>query len=361
MKIESKKQKTVLLGLSGGVDSSVAAILLKKQGYKVIGAFMKCYSDSKNKFTGECNWIEERKMAQKVAIQLDIPLITLDLEDQYKKEVIDPMIKDYQKGLTPNPDIACNTIVKFPWLWNEAKKHGADFIATGHYVRIKKTPSGFQLLTGKDKNKDQSYFLSELTQKDLSHSLFPIGNLTKDEVRNIAKRNHLPNWDKHGTSGICFIGKMNFKSFLEKKIKTSEGKVQNPKGEVIGTHPGSQYFTIGQKLGSHLGIQIDKGKDNQKRWYLAEKKGNTIIAAPEGHPILKIKQIQIKNLKLINNKDKIPEKIKVRIRHLGKLLPGKLKDNIFTFSTPQEGIAPGQAAVFYSKDKVLGTSEIKLL
>lgn len=356
----NNKQKTVLLGLSGGVDSSVAALVLKKQGYKVIGAFMKCYSDSKNKFTGQCNWIAERQMAQKIALQLNIPLVTLDFENEYKKDVIDPMIKDYQKGLTPNPDIACNTIIKFPLLWKEAKKLKADFIATGHYARIKKGKNSFHLLTGKDKTKDQSYFLSELTQNDLEHTLFPLGNFTKEKVRQIARENHFPNSDKHGTTGICFIGKMDFKSFLEKKIKTKPGKVLNPENKVIGTHPGAEYFTIGQKIGPHIGINIDKGKYAQSRWYLAKKRGNTLIVAPERNLILKKREVQIIKMKRINPKENIPNQLKARIRHLGRLIPGSLKGNTFTFNKPQEGIAPGQFIVLYHKDQLIASGQIRL-
>ena len=238
------KQKSVLLGLSGGVDSSVAAFLLKKEGYKVIGAFLKCFSDTKDPITGECNWIAEKRMAQKIAAHLEIPFITLDLEKQYKKEVILPMFKSYSNGLTPNPDVACNTIIKFPWLLKEAQKKGLDFIATGHYVRVKKTKQGYDLLQGKDNNKDQSYFLYELNQSILQHCLFPIGNLKKEEVREIARKQEFPNWNKHGTSGICFVGKVNIKSFLEKKIKNKPGPILDQNGKVIGKHPGVFYYTI---------------------------------------------------------------------------------------------------------------------
>ena len=237
------KQKSVLLGLSGGVDSSVAAFLLKKEGYKVIGAFLKCFSDTKDPITGECNWIAEKRMAQKIAAHLEIPFITLDLEKQYKKEVILPMFKSYSNGLTPNPDVACNTIIKFPWLLKEAQKKGLDFIATGHYVRVKKTKQGYDLLQGKDNNKDQSYFLYELNQSILQHCLFPIGNLKKEEVREIARKQEFPNWNKHGTSGICFVGKVNIKSFLEKKIKNKPGPILDQNGKVIGVLQFYNLFT----------------------------------------------------------------------------------------------------------------------
>lgn len=357
------KQKIVLLGLSGGVDSSVSAFLLKKQGYKVIGAFLKMFSDTKNKLTGECSWIEERKMAQKIASLLDIQLITLDFEEKYKEKVIEPMFKEYNKGLTPNPDILCNTIIKFPLLWKEAKKRNIDYISTGHYARIKKTAQGFSLLKGKDGKKDQSYFLAGLTQEDLSHTLFPIGNYKKEEVRKIAKQNKLPNWDKQGTRGICFVGKMNMQEFLKQKIKSKEGNVVDLKNQTIGTHKGYQYYTTGQKAGEHIGISIKKPKEySTSRFYISakDKKTNTVQAVPENSPLLWKKKIKIKNIHLINPKRKIPKILKARIRHLGELHPGSLSKNKkeFTFNRPVSSIAEGQYLVLYNKEEVVASGKI---
>lgn len=354
-----KKQKSVLLGMSGGVDSSVAALLLKKRGYNVIGAFMKNFSD-KNASNNQCNWKEELKSAKKIASLLNVKLIILDSEKQYKTQVLNPMFRAYKKGLTPNPDIFCNTIIKFPLLWKEAKKLKADCIATGHYARIKKTLKGFQLLQGKDKSKDQSYFLSELSQSDLQHIIFPIGNLTKSEVRKIAEKNKFPNYDKKGTAGICFIGKINMKSFLERRIKNKEGKVLDPEGNIIGKHPGSMYFTIGQRIGSRLGFEIKKHLKG--KWYIAEKRrNNIIIIAPKNSPLLKKQKLKIKKIHLINPKEKIPSNLKARIRHLGKLHKGKLsKKNhyYFTFFKPVEQIAPGQSIVIYNRINLIGKGEI---
>ena len=340
-----KKNKTVLLGMSGGVDSSVAALLLKKQGYKVIGAFMKSFSGTKNPLTNECAYLEERKMAQKIAALLKIPL------------------KSYEKGLTPNPDILCNKTIKFPLLWKEAKKLKADYIATGHYAGIKKTPFGFQLLAGKDKTKDQSYFLSRLSQSDLSHTLFPLANLIKSKVRQIAKRNYFPNYNKKGTSGICFVGKINMKSFLEKKIKNKEGKIIDPEGNFIGYHPGIMYYTIGQRVGPRLGLTINKHIND--KWYVAEKKkNNVLVIAPKNHFILKKQIIKIKSLHLINPKEKIPSPLKARIRHLGALNKGILKRNkssyYFEFSKPIEQVAEGQFIVLYHKNQVVASGEIRV-
>src|SRR6185437_14274083 len=163
----------------------------------------KNFSDTKDPLTGQCSWIEDKKMAQKIALKIKIPFIVLDFEKEYKKQVIEPMYKLYKKGLTPNPDIACNTIIKFPMFWEKAKKVGADFIATGHYARIKKEKEMYSLLTGKDKKKDQSYFLAGLKQTDLKHALFPLGYLTKEKIRQIAKKRGFQNWNRPGTRGIC--------------------------------------------------------------------------------------------------------------------------------------------------------------
>lgn len=357
------KQKTVVVGLSGGVDSAVAAFLLKKQGYNVIAAFMKNFSDTKNPYTGECSWIQEKHDAQLIASKLKIPFHVFDFEKEYKSQVIDPMYKAYEKGLTPNPDISCNTIIKFPLFWKYAKKLGADYIAMGHYARIKNKNSSFDLLSGKDKEKDQTYFLYELSQSDLEHTLFPIGDYTKKEVREIAKKNKFQNWNKRSTRGICFVGKVDMKSFLEKKIKNKPGKIFSPEGKIIGSHPGSMYFTIGQRAVPSLGINIENSYNKEKsRLYIAKKKGNDIIIAPENHPILKTKSVNLINFHIINKKEAIPSKLQARIRHLGQLNPGKLtkkgKKYQFIFNKTQEGIAPGQALVLYHKDKVIGGGEI---
>ncbi len=362
---KNANKKTVLIGLSGGVDSSVAALLLKKKGYKVIAAFMRCFSESKNPLSNQCNWIEERRMAKKIANTLNIPLITLNLEKEYNKQVIQPMFSAYKKGLTPNPDIACNTIIKFPLLWKAAKKYKADYIATGHYARIKKISNEFQLLQGKDKTKDQSYFLAELSQKDISHTLLPLGNLTKSEVRKIAKKQNFPNYNKKSTRGICFIGKINMQSFLKQKIKNKQGKIRDTNDNILGTHPGIYYFTVGQRIGPRLNIKLNTHL--KEKWYIAEKnkKTNTLIIAPENSPVLKKQRIRLIKFHKINPRQSLQKQnLKARIRHLGILYKGKLtKQNnkyYFTFSKPIEQIAEGQYAVLYKGEQLVASGEIRL-
>jgi len=362
-----KPRKKVLLAMSGGVDSSVAALILKKQGYEVLGAFMKNWSDTKNKMTGECAWRGERLMATRIAAKLDIPLVTLDFEKEYKNLVVDEMFKLYKKGITPNPDVDCNQKIKFPLLWKAAKKIKVDYIATGHYARIKNN----QFYRAKDESKDQSYFLYRINKEDLNHTLFPIGDYTKTQVREIAKKNKFPNYNKKGTVGICFIGKINLKDFLKKRIPQKKGKILSPEGNQIGEHDGIYYYTIGQRLGPRYGINIDKSKFDDKRnisrWYVARKdaKTNVIIAAPQGHPILFRKYITVKNFHVITENLKKLKKmasrgvsVLSRIRQVGELLPSKLTYSGGKFKVILNkgitGVSEGQAIVLYQGQKVLG-------
>lgn len=351
----------VLVAMSGGVDSSVAALLMKKKGYEVIGAFMKNWSDTKNE-SGECNWKSERRFATKIASMLDIPLITLDYEKQYKKEVVEKMFENYKNGITPNPDIDCNEKIKFPKLIEEATKIGADYIVTGHYARIKKIGKRYELFRGKDETKDQSYFLYRLTQNELAKTLFPIGDYTKKKIRQIAEKSGFPNFDKKSTVGICFIGKVNLKDFLKKKLKPKKGKILDPNGNVIGEHDGIYYYTIGQRLGPRYGFDVEREKNGEvKRWYVARKdvKKNVIIAAPEGHELLYRKEIAIANPHWINPIKK-EMKILARIRQVGELLKGKLFFNErkkrfeVILNKAITGVSEGQAIVLYKNKEVLG-------
>ena len=359
-----KQKKKVLVAMSGGVDSSVAALLMKERGFSVIGVFMKNWSDTKNDL-GECTWKDDRKEAMRVCSLLKIPLITLDFEKEYRKEVVDEMFKLYKKGITPNPDVDCNNKIKFPLLREAAKKLGVDYIVTGHYVRTKKTNSGLQLLRAKDESKDQSYFLYRLSQKDLEYSLFPIGNLKKKKVREIAKAHGFPNYNRKGTVGICFIGKINLKEFLQKRIKPKQGPILNPEGKQIGEHDGIYYYTIGQKIGPRFGIDIIKNppkNGKMKKWYVAKKdlKKNEIVAAPEGHEILYRKEIFMKNTHWINEGPNRNLNVRSRIRQVGELLPSKLyydkkkKTYKVILKKAITGVSEGQAIVLYKGKKCLG-------
>jgi len=378
--MKTTQKSRVLLAMSGGVDSSVAALLLKKKGYEIIGAFMKNYSNTKNNM-GECAWRQERRIAIKIAAMLNIPLITLDFEKQYKKLVVDEMFKLYKKGRTPNPDIDCNEKIKFPLLLKAAKKMKINLIATGHYARKRYNSKKrqYELLRGKDNSKDQSYFLYQIKQNELSSCLFPIGDYTKNEIREIAQKNNFQNYNKKGTVGICFVGKINLKEFLKKKIKPKKGKILNPEGEVIGYHDGIYYYTIGQRLGPRYGFEIQRKEINKKeksnepleRWYVAKKdiKNNIIIAAPKDHPLNFKGEIIVKDLHLISDNKKEFQnkstKVFSRIRHVGELLPSKLiynkKSKRFQvrLDKPITGISEGQAIVLYQGEKVLGGGEIK--
>ncbi len=388
------KNKKVILGMSGGVDSSVAALLLQKQGYEVVGFFMNASPSGKPPWPSTIKWQDELSVLKKICKKLNIKLIVKDCEQGYEENVIKPMFKDYEKGLTPNPDILCNNVGKFPSLLKIAEQEHADFIATGHYARIKKTKSGFALLQALDKKKDQSYFLLGLDQKTLSKTLFPIGNLTKSEVRQIAKRTEFPNFDKRSSRGVCYLGKIDMKAFLKQRIKEKPGKILSPEGKVVGTHPGSFYFTIGERVRENKGLVLEqkfKKPFSQKKFYIAKKtKKNELIIAPENHEILKTKKVFIYDLQLVNEKDFPKTGLKARIRHLGKLIPGRLnlarrEENLrskfsnnpdashknrrpisatkafsFTFSKPQEGIAEGQFIVLYKGEKMRGGGEIRL-
>jgi tRNA-specific 2-thiouridylase len=364
MKLNNRK---VILGMSGGVDSSVAALLLQKQGYEVIGFFMNASPSGKPPWPSTISWENEEATLRDICQKLNIKLIIKDCEQGYEDNVIKPMFRDYEKGLTPNPDILCNNIGKFPSLLKIAKQENADHIATGHYARIKKTKRGYALLQGKDKSKDQSYFLLGLDQKTLSKTLFPIGILTKLEVRQIAKKAGFPNFNKRSSRGVCYLGQIDMKSFLKQRLKPKPGEILNQNDEVIGSHPGTFYFTIGEKIGEKKGVLLDNKLRNAYggKWYVAKKeRGNILVVAPKSHRILKTKSVLIKSFKLVNKKDFPKSRLKARIRHLGKLIPGMLKKEknkvVFIFSKGQEGVAEGQFIALYKGERLIGGGEIRL-
>jgi tRNA-uridine 2-sulfurtransferase len=366
----SKNKTKILVGLSGGVDSAVALYLLKKQGFAVEAAYMKCFSENVN-IKGECPWKEDRLMAYRIAAQLDVPIQTLDFQKEYHTKVVDYIFDSYQKGLTPNPDILCNNEIKFKLFLDYAQKLGFAKIATGHYARITKDKDGFHLLRGKDANKDQSYFLAGLTQKQLSLAMFPIGELDKPEVRQIAKEAELANYDRKDSQGICFIGKVDLKTFLQQKIKPKTGVIEDTDGNRLGEHQGVWYYTIGQRKG----LDLPGGP-----WYVAEKhiKDNKIIVGRGDDAKLYTNIVQVSELHWLGQEYKLPLTATAQIRYrqapqdvtmappldkegVKNILPldkERLGGVTATFKKPQKGVASGQILAIYIKDELVGSGNI---
>jgi len=348
--------------MSGGVDSSVTALLLKKKGYDVVGVFMRSYNIDGCAET-------DAEDARRVAGRIGIPFYVWDFEDEYKKKVVNYMVEGYRKGLTPNPDVMCNKEIKFGLFLEKALKFGADYVATGHYVRIansqsgvgyrgknkKLNPSGYTLMAARDKNKDQSYFLWTLNQKQLKHCLFPIGDYQKPEVRAIAKKSGLPTAEKKDSQGICFLGKVTLSEFLSSYLPARKGTVLNTAGKTIGKHSGAQFYTIGQRHGLVSG-SWKRTPGVSKPFYVAEKnvRDNTIIVAEgEDDESLLKNEVKLTDINKITN-FKLPISVFARVRYRqpffkASLEQGKGKELKLVFGKPQKFVAAGQSAVFYSK------------
>ena len=393
--------KRVVVGLSGGVDSSVAAYLLQQQGYEVIGLFMKNWHDDSVTISNECPWLEDSNDALLVAEKLGIPFQTVDLSEQYKEKIVDYMFSEYEKGRTPNPDVLCNREIKFDVFMKIALSLGADFVATGHYCRKGETETEgktiYQLLAGADANKDQSYFLCQLSQEQLSKSLFPIGELTKPEVRSIALEMELVTAEKKDSQGLCFIGKVRLPEFLQQKLKPKEGLIveidkNNPvfnrkndvatdsienlisisqkinfipeMGKIVGKHQGAHYFTIGQRKGLNVG-----GTKEPLFIIGTNVKSNTIyVGLGSEHPGLFRKSLFVdqseihwirEDLKLQNNQ-KMEVMARIRYRQpLQKATLTQTEIGLFvTFNEPQSAITEGQFVAWYDKDELLGSGVI---
>ena len=458
-------QIKVCIGLSGGVDSSVAALLLKQQGYDVFGLFMQNWHDASTTLHGDCEWEEDRFVAELVARKIGIPFYFVDLSKEYRKRVVDYMFDEYEKGRTPNPDVLCNREIKFDAFLKCAKKLGADYVATGHYCR-KETIDGpdgpvYRILAGSDPNKDQSYFLCQLTQEQLSQAMFPIGDIIKPEVRRLAHEADLPSADKKDSQGICFVGKVDLPTFLQQKLKPCEGDVvevydayyadneqyaflkstldsllkdggeakmitdyvsedkalpqnhvgcpfdmdkvaalsdedfmrlsepvrydirfetetyrsgrkhikktrykENPFGKIVGRHDGAQFYTIGQRKGLNIGGHKDS------IFVIETDIPDNIIYVGEGHThkglsrsCLRIDPAEIHWIRpdLAMNAGEI-RRYKVRIRYRQPLQDATviMRENglYMLFDTPQRGITPGQFAVWYDGDEMLGSGVI---
>lgn len=392
----------IVVGLSGGVDSSVAAYLLKQQGHEVIGLFMRNWNDASVTLEDECPWVEDSNDALLVAQKLGIPFQVIDMSELYKERIVDYMFSEYEKGRTPNPDILCNREVKFDVFLQTALSLGADKVATGHYARVssfvdERGEEIYQLLAGKDNNKDQSYFLCQLNQNQLSKALFPIGELTKPEVREIAREIGLVTADKKDSQGLCFIGKVSLPTFLQQQLIPKEGEIveifsdykefhkekpvfetkldelkylskkikyQKEDGKVIGKHQGAQFFTIGQSKG--LGI----GGHKESCFIIDRDMENNILFVGEGKnfPGLYRKALKINNdevhwvredLRLKNGESM---NVKARIRYRQPLEDAVLyqyEEGFFIeFENPQSAIAEGQFAAWYQGEELLGSGVI---
>ncbi|MBX4181666.1 tRNA 2-thiouridine(34) synthase MnmA [Candidatus Parcubacteria bacterium] len=342
----------VFVGLSGGVDSAVSAALLKEQGYDVTGVFIKAWQPD----WMVCTWREERRDAMRVALALDIPFLFLDMEKEYKQGVVDKMIAEYKANRTPNPDVLCNREIKFGSFWNKAKELGADFIATGHYAKVFSKQHSLALYESKDKEKDQSYFLWTLTQEDLEHTLFPVGGLEKKDVRELAKKFKLPVAEKKDSQGICFLGDVSMEDFLSHYIDIKPGKVVNTDGQVIGTHKGLPFYTIGERHG----FEVTKKSADSSPFYIVAKdvKTNALVVSNDIAEIkdLSPQKVVLKNVNWIHE-PLVPE-LTARIRYHGGKLPCKLslegKKLAVEFTNPVRGLALGQSIVFYSDEECLG-------
>jgi len=386
----------IAVGLSGGVDSSVAALLLKNAGYDVFAVFMQNWNDATGTLHGDCEWEEERSVAEMVARKIGIPFHFVDLSAEYRKRVVDYMFDSYERGLTPNPDVLCNREIKFDSFLKHALSLGADYVATGHYCRKGELigPDGkpsYQLLAGLDKNKDQSYFLCQLTQQQLERAMFPIGELTKPEVRQIAKAAGLPSAEKKDSQGICFVGKVDLPVFLQQKLKPKEGKVveifrdfydsrqaastieelaepvvySETDGKVAGLHQGAQFYTIGQRHGLNIG-----GHKNPL-FVISTDVENNLIFVGEGqdHPGLYRSALRVepRDIHWIRPEMAMTEGEErdylVRIRYRQPLQQARLfrrEDGLYiVFEKPQRGVTAGQFAAWYdSEGELLGSGVI---
>jgi len=341
--------KTVFVGVSGGVDSSVSAALLKDQGYTVIGVFIKVWQPVFLK----CDWEKERTDAMRVCARLDIPFITLDLEHEYKEEVADYMISEYKNGRTPNPDVMCNKYIKFGSFLSFAKEKGADYIATGHYAQVKEVGGEYVMFQGVDSNKDQSYFLWTLGQYELGSVLFPVGGYKKDSVRKLAKEYNLLTADKKDSQGICFLGHVDLEEFLGHYIDLKEGEVFNTKGEVVGVHNGSELYTMGQRHG----FTINEKDTDREPYYVVSKdiEKNTVTVSHEPNDKdFNKKEVSLEGVNWITNPPKDGKEYQARIRHRGELHSCTVSGSSVVFKEPQHGLAPGQSLVLFDKKRCIG-------
>ncbi len=358
----------IAVGLSGGVDSSVAALLLRRQGYNLIGMFMRNWHDITGTLHGDCAWEEDLDLAKMVARKLDIPFHYVDLSDQYRKRVVDNMFREYERGRTPNPDILCNREIKFDAFLEKAFELGAEKVATGHYCRIGMTGNGiYRLLQGSDPNKDQSYFLCQLNQTQLSKAVFPIGELLKPGVRELAAEAGLPTAERKDSQGICFVGKVDLPLFLQQQLKPRQGDVveifRDGSSKVIGKHRGAHFYTIGQRKGLQIGGHA------QPLFVLhTDTVSNTVyVGEGQDHPGLYHSRLTISQKDVhwirpdLEMRPGEERTYRIRIRYRQPLRTGKLffdNDMHIHFPEPERGITPGQFAAWYQGEELIGSGVI---
>lgn len=387
----SAKKIKILVALSGGVDSSVsAALLVASKKYEVVGAYMvnyeeKAASQAIAQSRAAC-WLPDYRDALRVAAHLGIPLLKFDFTKEYKRRVLDYMFKEYELGRTPNPDVLCNTFIKFGSWLDKARELEFDYLATGHYARLKEIKGEQHLLMAKDGNKDQTYFLHQINQDQLSRIMFPIGGYTKPEVRKLAKKFGLPTAEKEESMGICFVGEVPMKEFLEKKIKHKKGKIILSTGEVVGKHDGLPFYTIGQR---HFGTRSVVGKnvilskaparhdlpsgmsgrkdlpitDSRPLFVVAKRlKTNELVVGYENDPLLYKKEVALGDVYWMatpkagktGRPPQFPLQCTVRLRHRQALQKAIVESGVVHFKKPERAVTPGQFAVFYKKGECLG-------
>lgn len=337
--------KKVIVAMSGGVDSSVSAALLKEAGYDVTGVFIRVWVPP---FL-ECDWPTEREDARRVAAHLGIPFSTVDLEQEYKEGVVDYMIEEYRNGRTPNPDVMCNSCVKFGAFLKYAKEAGADYIATGHYAQVKENDGVYEMYSGVDSNKDQTYFLWKLGQDELKHTLFPVGGMKKSKVRELAEKFELPVAQKKDSQGVCFLGHLDMRDFLKRFIETEKGDVLDTEGNVIGEHGGALLYTRGQRRG----FTITKNSPDQEPHFVVDKdaENNTITVGTKEE---ERKDFGV-NKVVLGDINKIEGEISngtylCRFRHRQTPHGCSYVDGVVTFDTPQDAVGIGQSLVLYTDE-----------
>jgi tRNA-specific 2-thiouridylase len=351
-----KKKTRVIVGMSGGVDSSVTAWLLKEQGYEVIGLFMKNWDDT-DEF-GNCTATEDFEDVRRVCSQIGIPYYAVNFEHEYMEKVFQYFLEEYRQGRTPNPDVMCNREIKFGDFLNKAKQLGADYIATGHYAQIKEIDGQKYLARGVDPNKDQTYFLYAVKKEQLFQAMFPIGHLKKSEVREIANRVGLATAKKKDSTGICFIGERNFREFLSQYLPAQPGEIHTLDGKKIGTHNGLMYYTLGQRQGLGIG-----GIGTGEPWFVVSKDiDHNILYVAQGHnhPALFSKGLYASNVNwLIPEKPTKPFTCTAKCRYrqpdqAATVTPQADGSILVTFEKPQRAVTPGQSIVLYDGDLCLG-------